>query len=173
LFEVWCCSFPAFAKPFPLSVYFASLIFAKSALEEVIDDELVWQEVKNLPVDAALIAKMTAEIEGIKAKYRKGNPCKQYVLRASEAGWYFCEHTQKIWLEEGEIWKIGKTCLSEKGRYSKGSHDKRLIFAEQFSGTAEQCLIVEKVKLFAYPLFPENINRKNPLLLPPGNKIRR
>ncbi|TAD97683.1 MAG: hypothetical protein EAZ97_12120 [Bacteroidetes bacterium] len=73
----------------------------------------------------------------------------------------------------GEIWKIGKTCLEEKERYSEGLPDKRLRFKTEFKGTAEQCLIVEKVKLYGYVFYPENQKRQNPLILPPGNKIHR
>jgi hypothetical protein len=156
-----------------LSVYFASLIFAKSALEEVIDDELVWQEVKDLPVDTALIAKMIAEIEGIKRKDRTGARCEQYAIVANFAGFYFCEHRGTIYLQKGEIWKYGKTCLGENKRYSGGLDDNRLSFRTQFKGTEIQCLIVEKVKLYTYSLSTENLKRENKLILPPGNKIFR
>ncbi len=160
---------------FALSFYFASLIFAKSALEEVIDDELVWQEVKNLPVDAALVAKMIAEIEGIKRKGRGGELCEQYVYLASVDGYYACAHSPsgKIYLKQNETWKIGKTCLEEKIRYSSGKPDFRLTYLPQFKGTASQCLIVEKVKLYAYLYSLENMQRKQKLILPPGNRIYR
>ena len=160
---------------FALSVYFASLIFAKSALEEVIDDELVWQEVKNLPVDAALIAKMIAEIEGIKRRSRQGIYCVQYVLYASVSGYYPCFDNviQNIYLKQGEIWKIGKTCMPTEKRYSPDYPDERLLLKREFEGTAEQCLIVEKVKIYAYFYSKENQRREIPLTLPPGNKIYR
>jgi hypothetical protein len=158
---------------FALSVYFASLIFAKSALEEVIDDELVWQEVKDLPVDAALIAKMIAEIEGIKRKERVGEICIQYVLIARREGFFSSFHSENVWLNENDIWKIGKTCLRESERYPSGLPDARLFFNEEFRGTETQCLIVEKVKLYAYFFTSENRIRSKKLILPPGNKIYR
>jgi hypothetical protein len=158
-----------------LSVYFASLIFAKSALEEVIDDELVWQEVKDLPVDTALIAKMIAEIEGIKRKTRVGELCEQYVLYASKSGYYPCFHSSDklIYLQVGEVWKIGKTCLPIRDRYPSGLPVDDLLYFPEFRGSAMQCLIVEKVRLYAYVSSSENLKRKYPLSLPPGNKIYR
>jgi hypothetical protein len=160
---------------FALSFYFASLIFAKSALEEVIDDELVWQEVKDLPVDAALISKMIAEIEGIKRKERTGKSCIQYAFTASSSGYYPCFNCENglIYLNKNETWKIGKTCLAEDERYSGGYPDARLLFRRQFEGSEIQCLIVEKVKLYAYRFSKENTSRSEKCFLPPGNKIYR
>jgi hypothetical protein len=160
---------------FALFVYFTSLIFVKSALEEVIDDELVWQEVKDLPVDAALLMKLIAEIEGIKRKERTGEFCEQYVLYASKSGFYPCFHSEKrvIYLKTGEIWKIGKTCLSIQDRYPSGLPVDDLLYFPQFRGTAKQCLLVEKVRLYSYVSLSENLKRKYPLILPPGNKIYR
>jgi hypothetical protein len=142
-------------------------------LEKLIDDEKVWQEVKDLPLNVDNFDKLFAEIEGIKSNERKGNPCDQYVLLASLSGWYFCEHSGKIFLQTGETWKIGKTCLEERIRYSEGLPDDRLFYFPQFKGTAEQCLIVEKIKLYAYKGSIENQKCEIPLILPPGNKIFR
>ncbi|TAD97685.1 MAG: hypothetical protein EAZ97_12130 [Bacteroidetes bacterium] len=144
-------------------------------MEEVINDQKIWQEVKDLPIPSKEIDKLIGEIIGIKSKTRKGDPCDQYVLRARVLGLYGCIHSlnKQIFLNAGEIWKIGKTCLEKKDRYSGGLSDDRLTFVREFSGTAEQCLIVEKIKLYAYVFYPENQKRLNPLILPPGNKIHR
>jgi hypothetical protein len=160
---------------FALSVYFTSLIFVKSALEEVIDDELVWQEVKDLPVDAALLMKLIAEIEGIKRKERVGTGCEQYVLYARFDGFYpFPQQPGNlIKLNKGEIWKIGKTCNGQNGRYPCSLPAENLVYEPQFKGDAVQCLIAEKVKLYAYTFSPENLKRSFPLILPPGNLIFR
>lgn len=116
--------------------------------------------------------KLVAEIEGIKNKERRGNPCKQYSLKAIFDGWYDCYEIgqAKIFLNKGEIWKIGKTCLDENKRYPNGFPDGRLLMFTEFSGTAKQCLIVEKMKLYAYIYSKENTKRTIPLTLPPGNK---
>jgi hypothetical protein len=158
---------------FALFVYFTSLIFVKSALEEVIDDELVWREVKDLPVDAAFLMKLIAEIEGIKRKERTGEFCERYALVALLAGFYPSLHGEPVFLYEGEVWKFGKTCLGEKKRYSDGFPHHNLKFQRQFIGTEAQCLLVEKVKIYSYASSPENQKRKNKLTLPPGNKIYR
>jgi len=153
---------------------FSKFYASENPLKEVINDEKVWEEVKNLEIPAQNLEKLIQEIKGIKDKTRNGNPCDQYVLRASFSGWYICYKcpSQKVYLEAGEIWKIGKTC-EPNSRYPQGVLDERLEYLREFSGTAEQCLIVEKVKLYAYFFYPENQKRTIPLILPAGNKIFR
>ncbi|GEM_PF-6639938 len=137
---------------------------ASKSLEEVIDDDVVWQEVKDLQIPAETMEKMISEIEGIKAKTRIGNPCAQYVLEATLDGWYYCHHlpSKRIYLNAGQTWKIGKTCMEDDTRYQGGFPDERLLMFREFEGTAEQCLLVEKVKLYAYFLSTENMSRTLP-----------
>ncbi len=101
--------------------------------------------------------------------------CEQYVLVAQEDGWYPCYQPQcekaTIWLNAGEVWKYGKTCLGEKKRYSSGLPTNNLIYAKQFEGTEQECLIEEKRKIYNYPLLPEAMARNIKLVRPPGNKI--
>jgi len=177
-------------KPFPLFFLKIVLFFAifgmvfylfsnfyasENPLKEVINDEKVWEEIKNLEVPAQSLDKLIQEIKGIKDKTRKPEPCEQYVLRARTAGWYACYKcpSQKVYLEAGEIWKIGKTCNNENIRYPNGQLDKRLRYEREFIGDEVQCLIVEKVKLYAYFFYPENQKRTKTLILPAGNKIFR
>ncbi len=107
--------------------YFVFL--ASKGLEESINDRKVWEQIKDLPIPAEHLDKLIAEITGIKNKVRKGDPCDQYVLRTRISGWYVCFHdpTKQVYLQEGETWKIGKTCLDETVRYPQ-TPDKRLIF---------------------------------------------
>lgn len=143
-------------------------------LQELVNDDEIWEEIKDLKFpDGDLFEKMTTEIKGLKSKPRHGYPCKQYILTARVAGVYRCEHQGTILLNTGEIWKIGKTCMNKEDRYKSGFPDRRLRMLEEFSGTALQCLIVEKIKIYAYFYYPENQQRTNPLHLPPGNKIYR
>jgi len=143
-------------------------------LQELVNDDEIWEEIKDLEFpDGDLFEKMMTEIKGLKSKPRLGDPCDQYVLEARFAGTYRCEHRGTIFLNSFEIWKIGKTCAGEEGRYKNGLPDDRLEYIQEFSGTALQCLIIEKVKLYAYFYYPENQQRTNPLHLPPGNKIYR
>jgi len=177
-------------KPFPLFFLKIVLFFAifgmvfylfsnfyasENPLKEVINDEKVWEEVKNLEIPTQSLDKLIREIKGIKDKIRKGNPCVQYTLIATRNAWFACYKcpSQKVYLEAGEIWKIGKTCFEQEERYKGGLPDSRLTFSREFVGTAEQCLIVEKVKLYAYFFYPENQKREKPLILPAGNKIFR
>lgn len=134
---------------------------------------MIRRSVGHLAVPADQHDKLLSELEGIHAKPRKGDPCEQYALIALESGWYLNLRTGTTYLNAGEIWKIGKTCLGEQDRYASGLPDKRLRFVSEFTGTAEQCLVVEKIKLYAYTLSPENQKRTLPLALPPGNKIWR
>ena len=169
--KIWL--FSLFLAVLAMVCYAYFVFLASKSLEESIDDEKVWEQIKDLPIPAEKLDKLIAEIVGIKSKVRKGDPCDQYVLKASISGWYACVHRGTIFLQTGEIWKIGKTCLGENGRYPQNLPDDRLLYFPEFKGTAEQCLIVEKVKLYSYFLSPENQKREKPLPLPSGNKIHR
>lgn len=133
----------------------------------------------SLPI--ARERKMVGEIEGIKTKTYDLKICEQYALLALENGFfpcYNCEGTAKIYLKIGEVWKYGKTCNGVQGRYPSGLPNPNLRYQMQFTGTEEQCLIIEKQKIYSYILLPENVLRAKetgtqPLMRPPGNKIDR
>ncbi len=120
------------------------------------------------------------EIEGIKVRTYKPRQCVQYALVAAIDGFYPCYNSTglpTIYLKFGEVWKYGKTCIGEDKRYPD-LKSRKLLFQIQFVGTEEQCLIVEKEKIYNYYLSPENIERASrtgtlPLIRPPGNKIDR
>ena len=145
----------------------------KKTLEEAIADDIVWQQVKDLSIPGDKLEKLIGEIERVKAKTRKSPPCEQYTLIAIEEGIYPCFKNGSVYLKAGEIWKIGKTCGGSKERYASGYPDKRLRYQPEFFGSEEQCLIVEKAKIYAYFESAENQKREIPLNLPPGNKIYR
>ena len=121
--------------------------------------------------------KMETEIKGIQGKERHTDKlCEQYALVAAIDGWYPCYNcgiSKTIFLRAGEVWKYGKTCNGEKGRYQDGLPQDNLIYAKQFTGTEEECLIEEKRKIYNYPNLPECILREIKLIRPPGNKIDR
>lgn len=96
-------------------------------------------------------------------------------LVVSKEGWFPCYNCPetKIYMYVGEVWKYGKTCLAEKGRYPSGLPHPFLAFQAQFYGTEKECLIAEKEKIYAYPSLPECAKRDVKLLRPPGNKIDR
>jgi hypothetical protein len=98
----------------------------------------------------------------------------QYVISASVDGYYPCftcpDGSPTIFLYEGEIWRYGVTRKGEKGRYPGGNYGApELFYAEEFRGTYSECLKMEKIKIYNYPLLPEAQKRKIKLFRPPGN----
>jgi hypothetical protein len=90
-------------------------------------------------------------------------------------GWYDCLTcpTGKVFLYPHNIWKYGVTRKGENRRYGLKTLSKEgLYYQVQFVGDYAGCLIQEKIKIFNYPLLPENLARPNHLRLvyPPGNR---
>lgn len=97
----------------------------------------------------------------------------QYALLAKEDGnfpCYSCSDREHIYLKRGEVWKYGITTKTEQDRYGKYLFELNLIYVIQYSGSIEECLKVERQKIYHYALLPENLNRSVPLIRPPGNK---
>ena len=121
--------------------------------------------------------KMETEIKGIQGKERRTDKlCEQYALVARVSGWYPCYNCgteTMIYLNKGEVWKYGKTCNGEKGRYKDGLPINNLVYVKEFIGTEEECLIQEKLKIYNYAGLPENVKRQIKLIRPPGNLIDR
>lgn len=97
----------------------------------------------------------------------------QYTLRAASSGWYpvarrgIKQPVALTWLEQGEVWKFGKT-INPLTRYSQTylrNTGNGLIYRNEFSGTATEALRLERMKI-------ENYYRQYGRL-PPGNKVRR
>ncbi len=120
----------------------------------------------------------------VKRKHKKID-CEQYVLKAAKSAWYPLLQWGKavaqdsIWLNEGDVWKYGITCVGEMGRYpgqiyyNDGKYlldRSRLSFFTQLRGTEKECKIEEKRKIYNYPLLPEYIARKRKIIRPPGHK---
>ncbi len=120
----------------------------------------------------------------VKRKHKKVN-CEQYVLTALYSGWYPLLRwgeaiaQDSIWLNEGEVWKYGITCVGELRRYTNHIYyndskykltQKDLFFETQFKGTEKECKIEEKRKIYNYPLLPECMAREKKLARPPGHK---
>ncbi len=123
------------------------------------------------------LEKLHKELARILEKTDLIRPCVQYALVSARDG-YFPSYNSNdvIFLKKGEVWKYGKTIHGESGRYSGGLPVKYLQFERQFVGTEQQCLVMEKIKIYGYLAHPENIKRAKitktlPLLRPPGNRI--
>ncbi len=98
----------------------------------------------------------------------------QYVLIADKEEVFPCQRcpSKSIFLRAGEVWRYGVTRKGQKGRYSdEYLNENNLIFLVQTRGNLQQCLKQEKIRIFNYPLLPENIARspKERLAKPPGN----
>ncbi len=128
------------------------------------------------------ILKRDKEIEKIisrppKEKYNQDNACEVYSLVAKRDGKYPCYRCvgrDSILLLKGEVWKYGKTCLGENERYTEYFLYKMKVDYRKISlGTEQQCLVLEKQLIYAYPLLPECLKRNFVLLRPPGNRIDR
>jgi len=121
------------------------------------------------------INKRDAEISRIESKTYINNNCIQYALIVTQTGFYPCYNCPNGFIEmyPGEIWKYGKTCNTESGRYPGGLPCENLRFVPQFAGTESECLTMEKTKIYSYPILPESQKRNLILLRPPGNKIDR
>jgi len=121
------------------------------------------------------VLKRDIEIDNILKKDLTKEYCIQYALITTSEGYYPCYDCLdgKIYLYIGEVWKYGKTCNGEEGRYPNGLPIKNLAFIPQFYGTEQQCLIQEKYQIYSYPLLPECQQREEVLIRPPGNKIDR
>ena len=128
-----------------------------------------------ITIPVARVLKRDKEIARIKTKTVTHTYCVQYALIATAEGYYPCYNCLEgtIYLHIGEVWKYGKTCNGESGRYPSGLPYKNLTFLPEFYGNNVMCLVQEKMKIYSYPLLPECQQREIKLVRPPGNKIDR
>jgi len=131
--------------------------------------------VVSIAIPINRILKRDKEIERINEKDYRLKACMQYALVVTKDGWFTCYNCAegKIYMHIGEVWKYGKTCFYETGRYPSGLPHPFLTFQPQYYGTEKDCLIIEKEKIYVYPTLPECLKRSIKLLRPPGNKIDR
>jgi len=158
---------------------------AQGLMEEIYDAGTITNAVNCLPLSAAIIKKMSAEIEGKLLQSADYPGCEVYFLQARTSGVYpvlgygnTIIGTKK--LKTGDIWKVGMTSKEELGRYpnqvyyqnSNGSillTNKQLTYAVVYIGTYKQVITLEKILIYTYSLwsgYPE-------LIKPPGCKIYR
>ncbi len=103
-----------------------------------------------------------------------GTKVEQYALRAAEDGFYpvmkrgFLDPQELTWLAKGDVWKFGTT-KNPLTRYSQTYLDNvgefGVYYSKEFSGTLQQALTVERMKIVNF--FQQNG------FLPAGNKIIR
>ncbi|MBL7779717.1 MAG: hypothetical protein JNM22_00780 [Saprospiraceae bacterium] len=100
----------------------------------------------------------------------------QYALVATTNRMYPCVHNghSLYFLRVGEVWKYGTTIKGQRGRYSSQFfEDNAVSYIVEFRGTMGECLKQEQIKLFSYPILPENLARPQEmrLLRPPNNPV--
>lgn len=79
---------------------------------------------------------------------------------------------QEPYICKGQVWRYGSTRKEENERYPGGNYGApNIVFIPEFRGTIAECLRMEKIKIYNYPLLPEARAREFLLAIPPGNKI--
>jgi len=153
--------------------------------EEIYDEGAITEAVKNLPLDAALIKKMSEEIERQLAKTVDYPVCAVYFLYTRQNAnypvlGYANAITDYEYMRKGEVWKVGNTKNGELGRYTSEAFYKNsaenvyltrdyLRYQEIYKGTYKQCIILEKLLIYTYSLWSGHSD----LIKPPGCKIFR
>ena len=75
-----------------------------------------------------------------------------------------------MFLKEGEVFKVGVSLISE-ARYTPAFYKQHGVeYVRVHKGDYTECLKKEKELIFYYPITPENIRRKKPLVRPPYNR---
>lgn len=158
---------------------------AEGLMEEIYSAGEITEALKNLPLDAAIIKKMCAEIERQLAKNADHPGCEVYNLVALQSAEYpvlgYGDAIMKFdYLNAGEAWKVGMTCNGEDGRYKSDSYYKCkdgsisltknvLRYQPIFKWTYKQAIILEKILIYTYPLWSGHPDYAKPF----GNKIFR
>ncbi len=158
---------------------------AKELMEEIYDAGTITDAVKNLPLDATIVKKMSQEIERQLAKTIDYPGCEVYKLVAVQNSEYPVLGYGDIiigfeYLRTGETWKVGMTCNGEEVRYQGDNYYKSkdgsfavpktmLTYELVFRGTYKQAIILEKVLIYTYPLWSGHPEYVKPF----GNKIFR
>ena len=114
----------------------------------------------------------------LQKKLNELEEAEQYALIATKEQWYPCLHSgyALYYLHVGEVWKYGVTTKGERGRFTgQFTLDNSVAYIIQHIGTVGECLKEEQVRLFSYPLLPENLARpeKDRLIRPPYNPVFR
>jgi hypothetical protein len=156
---------PKTKNPFPL-IMAGALIMVVCALK--------WGDViEYFNGEPRLTAKHQNQL---RKKLNELEEAEQYALVAMIDGWYPCLHSGHAlcYLHIGEVWKYGVTTKGERGRFTgQFILDNSVGYIIQYTGTVGECLKEEQVKLFSYPLLPENLARleTDRLIRPPYNPV--
>ena len=152
----------------PLFLLGAAVLLFVVALFRVFDFQWKGETPTLSPRDEEKLQKRLKEID----------EAEQYALVAITDGWYPCLHSGRTtyYLLAGEVWKYGVTSKGEFGRYAgKFLRNNHVSYIAEFKGNIAECLKMEQIKLFNYPLLLENLARPQEVRLPrpPFNPIMR
>jgi len=153
--------------------------------EEIYDAESLAEAIRDLPIEKALLDKMTKEILLKLAKNIDYRGCEVYFLEVQQAGMYpVLGYANKIIgytpLKVGDVWKVGFTGVGEKNRYSSSIYYKNaeegillnkdlLLYRTMYEGTYKEMIVLEKLLIYSYSVWSGYPN----LIKPPGCKIFR
>lgn len=112
--------------------------------------------------------------EEINRKTREVDEAEMYHLLARSSHYYPCYlcQSKKIWLNAGEIAKIGSTTTPNKRYSDEWLNRNDVNYVTQVKGNLAAVRKAEISDIGAYPLRPENLNRlpKYRLVVPPFHK---
>jgi len=157
---------------------------AKDVAEEIFNSGST-EALAGLSINSTLISKLEEELAHILAKTTDKQGCEVYFLVASINSQYPVLGYGDLvlgfeYLYAGEVWKIGQTCNGEELRYPSDIYYKNLNntikitnrmirYQRIFVGSQKECLILEKVLIYTYPIWSGHKD----LIKPPGCKIFR
>lgn len=103
---------------------------------------------------------------------RELEEAEQYALIIDVPGYYPCFNCDSthIFMHKDETWRFGSTVKKQKGRYPKYRKPVGMTYQVQCEGNIFECKKQELLKIYSYPIMPENLKRAKPLKRPPGNK---
>jgi hypothetical protein len=157
----------------------------ESLAEEIYSSGEISQAINDLPLEAAVLAKLAAELSHIIDKTTDYPGCELYYLHVLQSGHYpILGYGNQVlgytFLKTGEVWKVGQTCKGENLRYpqnifysNKGINivlnTKQLRYILVAKNNYKYILILEKLMIYTYPFWSGHPE----LLKPPGCKIYR
>jgi len=153
--------------------------------EEIYSQGEISNAIKDLPLEAAVLAKLTAELKHILDKTTDYPGCELYYLQVIESGNYpVLGYANQVlgytFLTTGEVWKVGQTCKGEEFRYPNNKYysnkdlsinlnTRQLRYVLVSRSNYKHILILEKLMIYTYPFWSGHPE----LPKPPGCKIYR
>ncbi len=150
---------------------------AKELAQKIYEAGKVGESLKDLPLETAIVKKLTDEIEGILDRKVDYDSCEVYFLEVLKEGYYpILGYGDQIigfeYMYVDDAWKVGMTCADKRypsNFFYKSKNNAITVTTEQieyktkFKGTYKEMLILEKILIYTYPLWSEHPNLLKPL----------